>query len=95
MLYILLDMCLYIYGHRILLGFKPTTFVLPFTLRSPDHYHIALFRTCIIVSLQWHLYFSSKSRIRIADVALIRFQHLCLNGISTTKVDYNLSQNSY
>ena len=42
----ILDMFLFIYEQRILIGYCL------FTSHSPDHYHIALFGTCIIVSLQ-------------------------------------------
>ena len=39
----ILAMCLIIYEQRILTGFEPTTFKLPFHFAfSTDHYHIAL-----------------------------------------------------
>ena len=46
-------------------------------------------------SLQWYLYVSNKSSIRIADIAQTRFPCLCLNEIGTTEVDKNLSQNCF
>ena len=54
----ILAMCLFIYEQRILTGFEPTTFILPF--HSTDHYHIALIDTCSIISLQWYLFLSYK-----------------------------------